>query len=605
MLTELHIENFAIIERLDVDFVTGLITFTGETGAGKSIIIDAVETILGGRAEAVQVRAGAERASVEGHFRIPEASRRPIQAILEREELLDDPDYVTLTREVRLNGRNVARVNGRSVNAGLLREIGEYLVDVHGQSEHLSLLRVNQHLGLLDQYAASTDGELPRCKDAYRKTYNRLQEVSHELDELHQAERDAARRTDMLTFQIKEIEAARLHPGEEASLREERNRLANAEGLSRLAQQALLALDEGSPEAPAASDLLGSVADALKDLARLDPSQEALNEVAQSIFENLSELSRNLSLYLEGIEFNPRRLDQVEERLVLIQGLKRKYGETIEEVLAFAENAAKQLDQITHAAERLEELDAERQELLDRLGKEGEALSKLRKSAAGTLERSIESELTDLHMSGARFKVDFQRQTDPEGARLPDGSRVADYPTGLERVEFLIAPNPGEGFKPLAKIASGGETSRLMLALKNVLVQADQVPTLIFDEIDQGIGGRVGAIVGQKLWQLGRRHQVLCITHLPQLAAYGEQHFHVEKQIRSDRTVTRIRPLAGEERLVELAAMLGGVSESTLQSARELIEMAHNMDDTLKVGGTEHRSETLRVSSKKSDSSTS
>ena len=575
MLTELHIENFAIIERLDVQLEPGLVTFTGETGAGKSIIIDAVETILGGRAEAIQVRTGVDRASVEGVFRIPLISRDAIHQILEREELLDDPDYVTLGREVRLNGRNVARVNGRSVSAGLLRELGEYLVDVHGQSEHLSLLHVNQHLGLLDRYAASQPGSpLPEALGAYRRTHERLQQVRHELDEIRQAEADAARRTDMLTYQIQEIESARLHSGEEESLRDERNRLANAEGLTSAAQQALIALDEGSDETPAATDLLGKVSDAIEGLARLDPAQAGLSETAQAIFESVSDLAQTLRSYLEGIEFNPRRLDQVEDRLGMIHNLKRKFGDSIDEVLKFAENAHRQLDQITHSAERLEELEDEQKVLLSKLGEQGENLSELRREAAQTMEKSIEAELGDLHMSGARFKVEFQRQPDPSGALVSGGERVAYHPNGLERVEFLIAPNPGEGFKPLAKIASGGETSRLMLALKNVLVQADHVPTLIFDEIDQGIGGRVGTVVGQKLRQLGWRHQVLCISHLPQLAAFGEQHFHVEKLVQDNRTQTRLKQLQGEDRLVELAQMLGGVSQGTLQSARELLAEA-------------------------------
>jgi DNA repair protein RecN (Recombination protein N) len=575
MLTELHIENFAIIERLDVNFGSGLVTLTGETGAGKSIIIDAVETILGGRAESIQVRSGAERASVEAVFRIPENTREMIQTILEREDLLDEPDFLTLAREVRVNGRNVARVNGRSVNTALLRELGEYLVDVHGQSEHLSLLRVNQHLGLLDRYA-STDpnNQLPKILSNYTQTYQQSQDVQRELDEIRQAERDAARQVDMLTFQIKEIESAHLHPGEEEALREERNRLANAESLASLAQQALLALDEGTPESPAATDLLGQISQALAALARLDPTQNSLDEAARSVFESLNDLTRNIHLYLENIEFNPKRLDQVEERLALVQSLKRKYGETLSAVLEFAANAKRQLEQITHAEERQQELEKQQAELHLSLGRAGIELSQLRHSAAASLEKAIEIELADLHMSGARFKVDFQQQPDMLGVALPDGSRVTYYPAGLEKIEFLIAPNPGEGFKPLTKIASGGETSRLMLALKNVLAKADHIPTLIFDEIDQGIGGRVGAIVGQKLRQLGRQHQVLCITHLPQLAAFGEQHFHVEKQIQAGRTLTLLRKLDGEERLVELAQMLGGLSEGTLQSARELLQTA-------------------------------
>jgi DNA repair protein RecN (Recombination protein N) len=573
MLTELHIDNFAIIEKLSIDFDTGLVTFTGETGAGKSIIIDAVGTVLGGRAEATLVRSGAERASVEAVFRIPQVARQDLHDILLREELLDDPNYVTLGREIRLAGRNVARVNGRIVNAGLLRELGEYLVDVHGQSEHLSLLRVRQHLGLLDRYASTTLADsLQSTLDDYHKIYQRLRQVEDELEHIRQSEQDAARRADMLTYQVQEIEAARLRPGEEETLLEERNRLSNAEGLATLVQEALLALDEGDPESPAAIDLFGKVTRALTRLARLDPAQSELNEQAQALFESLSELSRQLRLYLEKIEFNPRRLDFVEERLALIHTLKRKYGDSIPAVLAFAEKAQAELNEITHAEERLLELEDERQRLLEKLGQVGAVLSQKRQQAAKKLQDAVENELNDLHMSGARFQVAIQQQPDPQGAPLEDGKRVAYGPHGLEQIEFIIAPNPGEGFKPLVKIASGGETSRLMLALKNVLAQADYVPTLIFDEIDQGIGGRVGTVVGQKLWQLGRQHQVLCITHLPQLAAFGQQHFHVQKQLQSGRTLTLVQELQGEDRLVELAQMLGSVSEGTLHSARELMQ---------------------------------
>lgn len=579
MLTELHIENFAIIESLDIEFNPGLVTFTGETGAGKSIIIDAVETLLGGRAEAIQVRAGAERANIEAVFRIPESAQSTIHAILKREDLLDESQYLTLAREVRLNGRNVARVNGRSVSASLLREISEYLIDVHGQSEHLSLLKVSQHIHLLDRFASSDpDNALTEALSAYTKTYNRYQEVFHELEATRLAESDVARRVDMLHFQINEIETAHLHPREEEDLRAERNRLANAESLASLAQQALLALDEGAPESPAATDLIGQVVAWLADLARLDSSQAGLGETAQSVFDNLTDLTSSLRLYIENIEFNPKRLDQVEERLAVIQLLKRKYGQSIPAILAYGENSRAQLDQITHAEERIQELQAEQNSLLTHLGSQGYRLSQLRRSAAEQLEKEIEKELSDLHMSGARFRVDFHQQPDMSGALLPDNSHLTFYSSGLEKIEFMIAPNPGEGFKPLARIASGGETSRLMLALKNVLAQADRIPTLIFDEIDQGIGGRVGNIVGRKLRQLGSRHQVFCITHLPQLAAFGEQHFHIEKQIRDGRTVTVARPLVGDDRLLELAQMLGSVSEGAMQSARELLQSAATLD---------------------------
>ena len=567
MLTELRIDNFAIIDHLELSFTPGLVTFTGETGAGKSIIIDAVEILLGGRADVTMIRAEAERANVEGIFQIPQTVPSTITAILEREELLDNPETITLGREIRHNGRSIARVNGRNVNVGLLSELGEYLVDVHGQSEHLSLLRVRNHLGLLDAFA-NIDNELA----AYSKTYSHLGAIRRELADLRQTESEAARRVDILNYQINEIEAARLRPDEEEELRVERNRLANAEGLASLAQEALQSLDEGTPESPSTIDLFGQVVHGLGGVTRLDSSQSSLEEQAQLLFDNLTDLARNLRYYLEGIEFNPKRLDQVEERLSLIHNLKRKYGNTIQAVLAFAQDARRQLDTITHAGERIEELEAEEAQLLNQLGKEGQVLSQKRHAAAQKLEQTLEDELANLNMKSAHFKVDFQQRPEADGVPLDDGLCVAFDATGLEHVEFLVAPNPGEGLKPLVKIASGGETSRLMLAIKNVLARADHVPTLIFDEIDQGIGGRVGSIVGRKLWELGRQHQVLCVTHLPQLAAFGDQHFRVQKNIKGGRTLTQVEVLQGEKRLLELAQMMGEVTEGTRRSAQELLQ---------------------------------
>ena len=577
MLIELRIEDFAIIDRLNLLFAPGLVIFTGETGAGKSIIIDAVETLLGGRADTVQIRSGANQASVEAVFQVPDSSRQTIRSILEREDLLEDSNELTISREIRLNGRSVARLNGRSVSAGLVREISELLIDIHGQSEHLSLLKVSQHLNLLDRYAAAENKDnLLRAQEAYTQAYRKIQQVLSGLEEIRRSARDTARLVDMLSFQINEIDNARFSPDEEEALREERTRLANAESLASLSQQALLVLDDGSAESSAATDLIGQAVEALTALSRLDPSQSKIGELAQTIFDELVDLTRDTRQYLDNIEFNPKRLDQVEERLALLQSLKRKYGDSITAIQTYAENARIQLNQITHEDQRIDDLEKERNSLLETLGKEGLEVSKLRKAAAKRLEEGIVSELAELHMPGASFRVDFEQQPDENGARLPDGTRFAYYPSGLDKIEFMIAPNPGEGFKPLIKIASGGETSRLMLALKNVLVQADQVSTLIFDEIDQGIGGRVGGIVGEKLRQLGKQHQVICITHLPQLAAYGEQHFRVEKQITAGRTTTTVTPLLEEERLLELAQMMGGVSAGTLQSARELIQTVQN-----------------------------
>jgi DNA repair protein RecN (Recombination protein N) len=409
---------------------------------------------------------------------------------------------------------------------------------------------------------------------AYRKAHQDLLGLRRELHDLRAVQQDAERRTDMLTFQAGEIEAARLRPAEDSDLKQERDRLANAEALALLAQEALTALDEGSSEAPAASDLLGRAVHSLAKLAQIDTAQQNLAEQSTTMEETLADLARSLRNYLEAIEYNPKRLEEVEERLDLVHRMERKYGGSIETVIAFALDARKQLEHISSASSRIAELETAESAALENLSGHGLALSHKRKEAAGKMSQAIEIELDDLQMASARFGVDFQTRPDPEGVPLPDGSRIAFDGSGLDKVEFLVEPNPGEGLKPLAKIASGGETSRLMLALKNVLARADQIPTLIFDEIDQGIGGRVGGVVGEKLWNLGRAHQVMVITHLPQLAAYGDQHFQVQKIIEDGRTLTRLTRLTGEPRTLELAQMLGTISEGTLRSAHDLLQSA-------------------------------
>jgi DNA repair protein RecN (Recombination protein N) len=577
MLTELHIQNFAIIDRLDLNFGPGLIVLTGETGAGKSIIMDAVDMLLGGRSDTTSIRSEADLARVEGTFKLSGPERPAAHAILKREELLDDPDYVTLTREVRREGRNVARLNGRTVGLSLLKELGEILVDIHGQSEHLSLLNVRAHLGLLDRYAG-----VESILAAYREAHQNLLGLRRELHDLLAAQQDAERRTEMLTFQADEIEAARLRPGEDEELKQERDRLANAESLATLCQEALTVLDEGTPESPAATDLIGQAVQSLAKLAQIDAAHKVLAEQSTTIEDTLADLVHSLRNYLEAIEYNPKRLEEVEERLDLIRRLERKYGGSIESAIAFAADARKQLETITTASTRISELETAEAAALAKLSEQGLFLSQKRKEAAQKMSQAIETELADLRMASARFAVDFQTKPDPQGAPMPDGTHIAFDGNGLDKVEFLVEPNPGEGLKPLVKIASGGETSRLMLALKNVLARADQIPTLIFDEIDQGIGGRVGGTVGEKLWRLGRAHQVMVITHLPQLAAFGDQHFQVQKIVKDSRTLTRLTRLTGQPRTLELAQMLGAVTEATLRSAHDILQSAQTFKDNRK-----------------------
>jgi DNA repair protein RecN (Recombination protein N) len=567
MLAELTITDFAIIDKLHLDIASGFNVLTGETGAGKSIVIDAVSLLLGGKAGNEMVRAGTERALIDGVFRINSMARDAIRSILQANELLDedDPDLIMISREIRSGGRSTCRINGRAVPVGLLKEVGELLVDIHGQSEHLSLLRPREHVNLLDRYANTWE-----LRQKFSALAAQLREVRKELNELLKSEAEFARRADMLKFQIEEIKSAKLKAGEEEELTVLRNRLANAEALAALADDAYTSLYEGEGETPAALDALAQAQKALSGLAKIDPKfQEHVNTIDTAVAQ-IDDLAREVKNYRDAIEYSPKRLEAAEERLDLITRLKRKYGAAIAEVISFADRATKELNGIEHAGERIEKLRKEEDRLLHEIGRAGQELSGARTAAAEQLSKAIEVELNDLRMSGAHFAVDLKWEPEANGA-FAKGGRYAFDATGLDRVEFLVAPNVGEGLKPLVKIASGGETARLMLALKTVLSRADQTPTLIFDEIDQGIGGRVGATVGQKLWGLSQHHQVVCITHLPQLAGYGDTHFKVEKRIDGERTLTHITALSGQARVEELAQMLGASGEGATLSAQEIL----------------------------------
>lgn len=564
MLAELRIQNFAIIQDLTLTFTNGLVVLTGETGAGKSIILDALNAVLGGRVDVNDIRRDSEKAVIEAAFELDAPSAAAVRALLEPEGLWEENEPLTLSREIRSGGRSVARVNGRSVSLSLQSELGALLADIHGQSEHLSLLKVRHHLELLDRFAHHED-----ALSEYARLYRHWLADRAELEELLKLQQYAKDRTDMLKYQIQEIETARLKTNEEADLRQERTLLANAETLHSLSQQALSALDEGG-EIPPVTDLLGQAQHALDELARIDPQMSAMSERADQALNTISEIAYELRGYLENIEFNPTRLDQIEERLNTLNFLKRKYGGSLESIKAYLQNAKDELAKVENVEEQIIEVEFKISRIKEELGAVAGALSRERRGTAKRLENGIETQLKNLQMKNARFQVNFALTPDADGLEL-DGQRVAFDATGADKVEFLIETNPGEGLKPLVKIASGGETSRLMLALKHVLAEADQIPTLVFDEIDQGIGGRVGVIVGQMLWQLGRKHQVMCVTHLPQLAAYGDQHLRVSKHEADGRTLTHVLALDANGREQELAGMIGAVSAGTLQSARDLM----------------------------------
>jgi len=578
MLVEIRIENFAIIDQLEVRLAPGFNVITGETGAGKSIIIDAVEQLLGGRADADLIRAGADRAIIEGSFIIPAYLRAEAKAMLDSEAIEEGerPDEVILTRELRSNGRNLCRVNGSNASLQFFRALGELLVDIHGQSEHLSLLKPREHIGLLDRY-----GDLDDQRSAVSVLTNKLARVRGEINELMQDEAALARRVDMLNYQIEEINAVAPEVEEEEALKEERLRLSNSEQLATLSAEVQQILLESDSEGNGASatDLLGQAAALLARLAKIDPALAEQQALAESLAVQADDLGRAARAYYERLEYNPSRLAEVEERVDALNRLKKKYGGSIEAVLAYADKAAQDLAAITHSEERLTELREQEDSLLHQIGDLAARLSGVRASAAQQLGRAIETEMQDLRMAGARFEVRVAQEEDPSGCYVDD-RRLKFDSMGIDHVEFMIAANPGEPLRPLVKVASGGETARIMLALKGVLSRADQTPTLIFDEIDQGIGGRVGATVGQKLWRLSSNHQVLCVTHLAQLAGFGDSHFKVTKGTRGDRTVTSIADLDDRARVNEMAEMLGAETPSAHQSAHDILMLARRVKET-------------------------
>ena len=566
MLAEIGITNLAIIEELRIQLAPGFNVLTGETGAGKSIIIDAVNCILGSRAEADMIRTGADCAYIEGTFYIEPPLADKLEPLLQEHGFELEDGVLILTRQINSSGRHVCRVNGRASTLAALRDIAQHLVDIHGQGDNLSLLRVRQHVEFLDRYAG-----LGGLRAEFAQAVAALQRTRQELRGLLRDEREMAQRVDLLEYQISEIAAADPRPGEEETLLQERNRLANAERLIRLAATAYGSLNEGLGEGPSLLDALNRIVRHVLDLERLDPSTAQTREMVEQSIVLLEEASSALRDYRDELEYDPGRLGRVEDRIELLHTLKRKYGDSIDEILAYQAKAAQELDDITHHEERIQELEEQEAGLLQELGEIGERLSQARRQAAQRLEKEIEAQLHDLRMANARFLVDLRREEDPQGAIVGD-KRYRFDASGLDQVEFLIAPNVGEEPKPLATTASGGETSRLMLAMKSVLSAADEIPTLIFDEIDAGIGGRIGSIVGQKLWALAANHQVLCVTHLPQMAAFGDVHYRVAKAVRQGRTVTIVEKLAGQERLAEMASMLGDPdSQMALSNAQEML----------------------------------
>lgn len=580
MLSEIDITNFAIIDHLHLQFHRGFNVMTGETGAGKSIIIDAVGSLLGGRAQSEFVRAGADKTRVEGTFTLSATAREMINPILDEIGIEHEDENLIVTREISREGRNTCRVNGRTVTLHVLQRIGENLIDIHGQSEHLSLLRVREHIDFLDRY-----GNLWEQRARVAEKVKSLRAARNEIKKLMVDDREKARRVDRLTYVIEEITDAGLKIGEEEALKQERELLGNAELRANLADHAYRSLYGEGEDEKGAIDLLNEAMQAVVGLEKYDASVKPLVEEADSALAQADDLARSLRAYRDGVDHNPKRLQQIDERMDLIFRLKRKYGDTIEDILKYGEKAAAELATISRSEERIEELRKQEKSLLKEIGALAKNLSDARCDAGERISREIEAQLQDLGMAKAKFGVAIEQSDEPDGVPF-SGRHVAVDATGIDKVEFLVSPNPGEPLKPLARIASGGETSRLMLAMKSVLAVADNTPTLIFDEIDQGIGGRTGGIVGNKLWALTPtaqkmegtpQHQVICITHLPQIAAFGDSHFKIHKEIVEERTITKIEELSAPQRIDEIANMLGTATATTRQNAEELLKETENV----------------------------
>ncbi len=567
MLKELRIRNLAVIESLTVPFGPGLNILTGETGAGKSILVDALTLLLGERAQpADAIRSGAETATIEGLLALPKKTGVP--ALLNEHGFRLEDGQLIIRRELVRSGRGRVFLNDSSATLAVVERLGEALVEIHGQHEYQALLRPSRHLDILDAF-----GGLTILREKLRQRYDEYQNLVGERDRLVAAARDKLTRMERCRVEIEEIDAVRLRPGEEEELRDERRRLQNAE---RLAEGANLAYEGLYDNQDAALTRIGRAAVALRDLSRVDPGLEATVQALDGAAVQLDEAVRALRAYRDGVVFDPPRLEEIERRLDAIERVRRKFGETVEGVLVLRERLATELDSLAHGEEETARLTDRLEKLRAELVTRAADLSTRREQASGRLEALTQTELAELDLEKAVFRVRLTREpATGEDIRVgPDGWRLGSR--GIDQVEFLFAAVPEEEPRPLARVASGGELSRTMLALKVVLAATDAVPILVFDEVDVGIGGKTADAVGRKLRQVARARQVLCITHLPQIASYAEHHLRVERREDAGRASTAVSPLAKAERVREVARMLGGesVTDTSLQHALELINSA-------------------------------
>ena len=555
MLSLLHIENIALIQSADIRFEPGFNVLTGETGAGKSIVIDSIGAVLGERTSRELIRTGAKSALVTAVF-----TQVPTLPWLEENGFPTGEEELLLQRELQGDGRNVCRIDGKLVTVAQLRELGRQLLNIHGQHDGQQLLDPASHLGYLDQF-----GGCQPLLESYQEAYRKWHDIRREMDKLQMDEAERSRRVDTLNYQIQELERAQLKAGEDEELSARRTLLRSAGRLMEAVQSAEFALS-GDEDRDGACSLIAQAEGEVQGVSSISPELSELSEkltalrcAADDAADTLRDLSRSF-------DFSPGELDQVEERLDLLYRLRKKYGPTVEDMLAYLDRCRKELDQIQYADDTLARLEKDLKKAQKEAARRGEVLSQARREAAGALQARVQEELRQLDMPKVQFQTEF----------TPKGGEAGMDETGLDEVQFLMSANLGEALKPIQKVASGGELARIMLALKNVLAEGDQIGTLVFDEVDTGVSGRAAQKVAEKMAQVARGKQVLCVTHLPQIAAMADTHFSVQKGERDGRTYTRLERLDRSQRREELARLIGGASitPSLLESAEELLRQA-------------------------------
>ncbi len=571
MLVELSIKDFAIIDELSITFSNGLNVLSGETGAGKSIIVNAVNLILGDRAHGDLIRTGSDEAVVEALFALPE--KNPIYDFLSRRGVEVGGKELIIKRIVSRAGKNRVFVNGSMITLTILSEVGEELINISGQHEHQTLLRPDRHIDVIDEF-----GKLIPKRMEVARSVGRLKKIIDELDSIRVDETEKARREEFLSFQVKEIDEANLENGEEEGLKSERGVLANAEKLYKNAEEARNNLDtiDGS-----AQELVGKAVGNLNEIVQIDNEISPLVEALKNALYTIEDAAKELIAYSSKISFDPKRLEEVEERLRLISSLKKKYATSpeapISDIIAFSEKAKRELLGIEKSDERMGLLEKEIEIERERAFGLSTSLSEMRRRVSYVFSKKIVEEVRSLGMDGTTFSVSIGRERAAPDDKLSAGGFLLTG-KGIDRLQFLISTNVGEEPRPLAKIASGGELSRILLSMKKTLAETQIIPTLIFDEVDSGIGGGIAQIVGRKLRDVSLHQQVICITHLPQIAGFADTHYSVVKETRHDRTKTKVERLSLDERVMEIARMLGGetITETTLRHAKEMIKSAHD-----------------------------